>query len=292
MKYLFIIFIALSFASCRQDLSFFEKNEEVEFSLPLCGKWKITATSANNMQEKMVSADAKYVSFLLERNEIYAIQAILDDSLAIGENQDFYYEAGCIYPFQSKITFLHGFSSNVLKTFLEHSLIDGNSKGNLSLYAKKFNWKKFVDELEKKSCNVAKTSTNPDGFYNPWFLDKEKILSEISNRETSFSTTYFTLSSTKAFAIPIEELQKKLAEKVQFLCEKCGFSSENLIFVSPYILENENIKTSNTILLPPAKPYKILCSCKCQLQYLLNVTAMKKASGKYEVEIIWKKLSG
>ncbi len=131
---------------------------------------------------------------------------VQSDTLSFSGSQalsDFFYPAGTVYPYGTGLSWEGGFASSVLSDFYRNAKETGNAADTMKNYAGSFNWKKFLGELEKRS--------ELSDEYNPWFLDKQQILTSIE--EGSFSASLLKVKGTKS--ISVEEIlltaEKKLA---------------------------------------------------------------------------------
>lgn len=86
---------------------------------------------------------------------------------------------GLVYPFVSEFSLLHGFSADILCEFYTNAEESGNSDETMKDFISRFNWKKF--------CSALENNRNADENYNPWLLDRKKILKAIESRKFSAS---------------------------------------------------------------------------------------------------------
>lgn len=84
---------------------------------------------------------------------------------------------GLVYPFVSEFSLLHGFSADILCEFYTNAEESGNSDETMKAFISRFNWKKF--------CSALENNRNADENYNPWLLDRKKILKAIESRKFS-----------------------------------------------------------------------------------------------------------
>ena len=123
MKKIYFLFMAVACASVFFDsCSTGEDTDEVSFYFPqyeaadfaggdfpcLTG-WNVVSVCGDERVHKTVPAQEKAVSFILERNAPCAVLAF-PVILCADREIEFFKPAGCIYPEQRSLSFLHGFS--------------------------------------------------------------------------------------------------------------------------------------------------------------------------------------
>ena len=223
MKKIYFLFMAVACASVFFDsCSTGEYTDEVSFYFPqyeasdfaggdfpyLTG-WNVVSVCGDERIHKTVPAQEKAVSFILERNAPCAVLAF-PVILCAGREIEFFKPAGCIYPEQRSLSFLHGFSASVLDEFYSHSILSGTSPEKAVSYARRFNWKKFISVIEQKN-----DFPSPELLYNPWLLEKSSVLEGIA--AGSFSATYLGMKNVRA----VSEAEIRTAiEKKSLILEK------------------------------------------------------------------------
>ena len=130
---------------------------------------------------KTVPAQEKAVSFVLEKNSPCAVLAF-PVILCADREIEFFKPAGCIYPEQRSLSFLHGFSASVLDEFYSHAVLSSTSPEKAVSYARRFNWEKFISVIDQKN-----DFPSPELLYNAWLLEKSTVLEGIA--AGSFSAT-------------------------------------------------------------------------------------------------------
>lgn len=199
--------------------------------------WKIKYIYADYTEEILVPSNQKKIYLDVCNNTVISI--IASPITKIGSNvRDFLMPAGCIYPFQNKISWLHGFSATILSDFYIHSINAGTKINDILNCVNKFNWKKFIQVIEEKNFS---TST----FYNPWNLDRTTILNAISNGY--FSSSYLTQSD--CYQVESYKIENEVEKKIQLFKENktCNFT-ENFSLISTYYPQNIYIKQFSFIL--------------------------------------------
>ena len=199
MCFLFLpaVFIAGFFVSCGtasedfDEVSFyFPQYEASDFAggdFPYLTGWNVVSVCGDERIHKTVPAQEKAVSFVLEKNSPCAVLAF-PVILCAGREIEFFKPAGCIYPEQRSLSFLHGFSASVLDEFYSHAVLSGTSPEKAVSYARRFNWKKFISVIEQKN-----NFPSPELLYNPWLLEKSSVLEGIA--AGSFSATYLVMKN-------------------------------------------------------------------------------------------------
>lgn len=199
----------------------FSERELVSFVLPElenCSEWNVSVRFGTSFSEFTVhcgkeKAGVSDFSLSLEKNVPCSVKAVpvLKEDLqsdkeisfpeennfsAVEENSSFeenglpYEEEsvlasqnplvyGLVYPFVSEFSLLHGFSAEILETFYKNAEKSGNSDRTMKDFISRFNWKKF--------CSALENNRNTDENYNPWLLDRKKILKAIESRKFSAS---------------------------------------------------------------------------------------------------------
>lgn len=189
MNILFLLLASVFSGSCR--LEYFTPKETVVFSLPawdenfscenenvpVLKKWIILVSSAEESRSFEIPGTQK--TFSVKVNDTAPL-SILAQSVT-EEGNEFFHPAGAVFPWQKDLKWEHGFSADVLRSFYE-STRGVNSPVKCKKECGKFNWERFLFEIEKK--------TSESDFFNPWNLDKTSLLSNIFSKN-------FTLSKLK-----------------------------------------------------------------------------------------------
>ena len=207
------VFIAGFFVSCGtasedfDEVSFyFPQYEAADFAggdFPYLAGWNVVSVCGDERIHKTVPAQEKAVSFILERNAPCAVLAF-PLILCAGKETEFFKPAGCIYPEQRSLSFLHGFSASVLDEFYSHAVLSGTSPEKAVSYARRFNWKKFISVIEQKN-----NFPSPELLYNPWLLEKSSVLEGIA--AGSFSATYLVMKNVRS--VSESEIRTALQKK-------------------------------------------------------------------------------
>ena len=194
------VFIAGFFVSCGtasedfDEVSFyFPQYEASDFAggdFPYLTGWNVVSVCGDERIHKTVPAQERAVSFILERNAPCAVLAF-PLILCAGKETEFFKPAGCIYPEQRSLSFLHGFSASVLDEFYSHAVLSGTSPEKAVSYARRFNWEKFISVIEQKN-----DFPSPELLYNAWLLEKSTVLEGIA--AGSFSATYLVMKNVRS----------------------------------------------------------------------------------------------
>lgn len=221
MKKIYFLFMAAAcalvfFDSCStgedaDEISFyFPQYEASDFAggdFPYLTGWNVVSVCGDERIHKTVPAQEKAVSFILERNAPCAVLAF-PLILCAGKETEFFKPAGCIYPEQRSLSFLHGFSASVLDEFYSHAVLSGTSPEKAVSYARRFNWKKFISVIEQKN-----NFPSPELLYNPWLLEKSSVLEGIA--AGSFSATYLVMKNVRS--VSESEIRTAIEKKRLFL---------------------------------------------------------------------------
>ena len=198
---IFIQFLCLFFfTSCQ---SYFDslKTEELEFTLPSLELYHFDSTQEENLEiskwkveiySKGVSNeflwDSGTIKIQTEKNKPLCVVAT--PILKNGENDfAFFMPAGTIYPYtENSLTWEKGFSATVMKLLWNSKKETYLSDDYLYNFISRFNWKKFQDTIdEKTNASILKINNQEEStsnvFYNPWQIDFQELLDELSFAE-------------------------------------------------------------------------------------------------------------
>lgn len=133
--------------------------------------WIVLVTCASSCEVKKVSA-GESVFVQLEKNVPASVMLFPDDEDADGEEtDDFTY--GAVFPWCRSVSLWQGFSADVLRDFYMHSTRAGNSDKVMKSFASRYNWSKF--------CETVENFYAKDEFYNPWMLNRTKIMEALQD---------------------------------------------------------------------------------------------------------------
>lgn len=251
MKQLFLsLFLCVTLISCSMNtLSVQELNIKMpewppEFSsdlYPQLAFWQVQIIQ--NKDEKLFVSDFITSSCEIKvrnlKNSPLCVTAKPITKNCNGQNVSFFYKAGTIYPFIGnhclELKWQDGFTADIMGTLL----LGCKKKCEGFEYVRKFNWKRFNDEISKKTLSVN----------NPWLLDRNQILLGISNNDFSVND----ISSKNTFTINKNQL-----------------INDNNFLLSPYIPENEKILSEGTISLKKDVPNSFYTKNDVQIIILGN----------------------
>ena len=198
---IFIQFLCLFFfTSCQ---SYFDslKTEELEFTLPSLELYHFDSTQEENLEiskwkveiySKGVSNeflwDSGTIKIQTEKNKPLCVVAT--PILKKAENEfTFFKPAGTIYPYtENSLTWEKGFSATVMKLLWNSKKETYLSDDYLYDFISRFNWKKFQDTIDEKTASSILKINNQEEtdlkvFYNPWQIDFQELLDELSFAE-------------------------------------------------------------------------------------------------------------
>lgn len=208
----------ITFTLPKYELPEMNEAQENEAFLPEISRWKIEVRSASYFGVSYAEEDRtagngtasnREVNLFIPDEMIVSVKAtpILKSrapSIPREETSNqqqkeeadfsFFKPAGTIFPYGEELTFLQGFSAELLSEFFVHSKIEGNSADCTERYASCFNWKKLMTEMER----LSRESEESDSFYNPWLLDKSEILREFESG--NFSVSYLKMKKLHSFS--------------------------------------------------------------------------------------------
>jgi hypothetical protein len=235
--------VVLLFSSCAYVTSLYT-DTSVTFTLPAWSQkiildyWQIRWCCADGIKIKEIPPGTEKFSLMLPENLAAAVivQPVTKNYAA------FFRPAGCIYPENTVSTWTDGFAATIL-----YRLLSADS-GNLSARAysfSRFNWTRFLAEIRQKEKEsvarleaaaentVDETTVGQKTFYNPWNLNAEKILSEITAK--TFTVYDLNLSAREICSIPVTELFS-------------GINATDAV-ISTYLPENTIVKKYDIITL-------------------------------------------
>lgn len=216
-KFFIQLLLLVFFTSCQ---SYFDslKTEELEFTLPALELYHFDSTQEENLEisKWKVEIYSKGVSneFLWD-SETIKIQAEKNKPLCVvatpilknGENDfTFFMPAGTIYPYtENSLTWEKGFSATVMKLLWNSKKETYLSDDYLYDFISRFNWKKFQDTIDEKiNSSILKIQNQEESasnvFYNPWQIDLQELLDELSFAE--FKTSLLNPKSVYNIELP------------------------------------------------------------------------------------------
>lgn len=247
----FVAFFAGAFAFFGCKSVFGGKN--VEFSLPEWDEslgigleyWLVKTYDGRGEQSVLAGNVGRTVTLEVDFERVTAILAYPITNIDANHNAPFFKPAGCIYPYQETISYLHGFSSEILR---ELYVCNANyASDEISALAKQFNWQKFMQTVEAKSEEAEK---NPEDkkYYNPWNCNHDIIFSGIQNG--SFSTSYINQAKSNITSITLSDLKASSNKQELSSCASLlgSYVPENFVgesFVLPYNEQREFISICN-----------------------------------------------
>lgn len=258
-----------------EEVTFFLPQNEISGDgFPAFRLWRVVLTCAGECVQKDVPVSEETVSFVLEKNAVCAVSAFpaTEDGFSGAAG---YKPAGCIYPYQKQLSFLHGFSASVLSDFYTHTVSAGADAQSCAEYAACFNWKKFIGALQLK--NDSAQSSLP---YNPWLLDKERILSGIVSG--TFSVSYLGL--TGCISVSEAEIRAAILKKSIFLYQNFNVMPDEAYSLGTvYLPHNQQPAEERRFVLKYGAQEELVCSFSGGQKCLVFVTA--EAGGKITLAI-------
>lgn len=242
-KIIFILTLSFLFFSC----TFFEeKQEEITFYLPDFSSilnefsdlefafWQIQyQNSEGRFYEK--TCDNKII-IKTNKNEPLSVLAFPIIVLPDKTFSQFFKPCGTIYPydyddFSQNLTWENGFCANLINMLFDSSAESNLSTSQINDFIKTFNWKKMMQSISKTASQNQEEilSSSSNKFYNPWQIDIQKLLENLSTKK-------FTSSLLKTNSI------------YNFSKEDFNFS-ENDIILSSYVPENIILKEKSIFTL-------------------------------------------
>lgn len=225
---------------------FEEKQEEITFFLPDFSSilnefsdlefafWQIQyQNSEGKFHEK--TCDNKII-IKTNKNEPLSVLAFPIIVLPDKTFSQFFKPCGTIYPydyddFSQNLTWENGFCANLINMLFDSSAESNLSTSQINDFIKTFNWKKLMQSISKTTSQNHEEilSSSSNKFYNPWQIDIQKLLENLSTKK-------FTSSLLKTNSI------------YNFSKEDFNFS-ENDIILSSYVPENIILKEKSIFTL-------------------------------------------
>ena len=260
-----ILFCLLAvFTSCDNLFDF--ETESVSFILPewesdypSLSRWIISVRSAQIRQDYYLDSGSEKITMTVSRNEPLCICASPVTLLSDNSETQFFKMAGGLYPYSgdtASVTWEGGFTSYIMKKIIDSADENQISKEELKSFLLEFNWKKMN---EKISENIYDSLSGK--FYNPWQIDEETLLLNLSN--AGFDSDF--LNTKYVYTISEEVLQN------------CGITvTLEEDFLSSFIPQNKIIKENGTISLKKNQIETFMISNTSALN--LTATSAKKVS--------------
>lgn len=246
------VFLFFGFYSCNFFVSLSEKEEifvilpkwppSDSFSdgYPNLSRWEIDFYSCE--KRECFYTNDKFLSYTVNKNEPFCITAkpitYAFDGNSFYETS-FFYAAGTVYPYSKNedctmfLKWEDGFAAECMKKIIKSKDETDISYELLIKFVESFNWKKMIEEIEKK---IFESVENDDvAMYNPWLLDSQKVLKKLSEKQ--FSASYLNLLGYSDFDFS-EEINSE-----------SDYAKNKLILFSKFVLENEYLYKKKKIKL-------------------------------------------
>ena len=235
------IFLSLlHISSCHQN-SILQTEDEVTIKFP---DWspQITQTSWPSLSRWKVSFQSPYESktwYTVEKEINFKVTKNIPCSFVFtpitilegGNESSYFYPAGFIYPYSFKGgeiqngSWEEGFLASIMQRVILSKKESGISEENMENFLLSFNWKKAETIIEENLLE-SKESQN---FYNPWLIDSQKLLENLSCKK--FSSTLLNTTS------------------VYYFSKNQLFSGKEEKFLTPFVPQNEYLQVYNQIPL-------------------------------------------
>lgn len=149
---------------------------------PKLEAWQVQITTPQFSSSYRISPATRTITVEAETNTPISLQVY-----PVTEGVIFFHPAGAILPWNGHITWLNGFTAELLKK-LYLSTREQNHQEDIQTFASSFNWNRMETQLKEKS-------TDQGNLYNPWLLDQEQIISKICSK--TFTATSLNVKKTK-----------------------------------------------------------------------------------------------
>lgn len=187
------------------------------------------------------------------------------DSSAIKKETIFFKPAGALYPYTStKLSWSAGFSANLMKKLWNSQQVSDLEPKQINDFISGFNWKKLQTSIDDKIQQSLEEKSTSKYFYNPWLLDEQNLLENLSFG--IFKTSYLTLKSV--YSINTSTLN-------------AGLQDYSTDFLSSFVPENQNFQKKG--LLSVKKNTSIPILSNNQYLTIVNYSSEKNIS----VSRIW-----
>ncbi len=165
-------------------------------SYPALSRWKISVTSADSHYHFYTKENQLYLT--VKRNRPLCILAQPVTQMADNKECAFFKPAGLIYPWNSgnyKASWEQGFLSDVMTKLFIDSKENCIAPEETEYLAASFNWKKAQKIIEDKI-----KEENSSVFYNPWLINYEAFLQNLS--VSQFKQSLLNITGTVSLTLP------------------------------------------------------------------------------------------
>jgi hypothetical protein len=199
--------ISMTAASCSRitDGKMFTASREAVFRLPVWPPpnreqtaypdldfWVIEYSSEQGTEKIRAGRNTASITLSLPENIPAAVQA-WPVTRHNGKDVLFFHPAGTVYPYSLTLSWEDGFAADILSSLYKVTA----NRHEAGSFCSCFNWERLMSALRVRVTAYTETT----GYYDPWLLNKDGILSAIAGR--SFSV--YKLKNQETTAVSLQE---------------------------------------------------------------------------------------
>ena len=252
-------------------------SENTDRSWPELSRWKITIVKAEEeytfytaKSDSLSKTPTPSIIIRIERNKPCSILAqpltlLPADSASPQKECAFFKPAGFIYPWyadKSTASWEQGFLADIMAKFFRDGKGGCIPSEDTEYIVSTFNWIKAQEVIEKK-ISESSDVTSDKCFYNPWLIEYNVILQNLSSSQFKQSL----LNNTGCSSIPLSLIKEKRPDITSL--------TQNLIF-SSFVIENSVIREKQQLTLRKNTPE--LFSLGQNLGILIDYKSLKNIS--------------
>lgn len=249
LKFMAVFLLTLMFTSllsCTNGMDIISKNEEITVLLPVFPD----SPGYPQLSRWLIHIEAKEISESFFISESFQLSLLKNEPVSItataitytGDNQDetvFFKPAGAVYPYEwnedeIQLTWEGGFAASLMESIFKSCRENHISSSHMNDFISSFNWEKLqtavINNINKSiESFLTDDETVQAKFYNPWQIDRQKLLENLTNK--IFSADY--LKTKNVYSVNLSLF---------------GFSSE-ISVISSFIPENEILLNYDAVSL-------------------------------------------
>ena len=210
-------------------------SENDDLPWPALSRWKITIVNAEEERSFYTAKSTTTISVFTERNKpcsilVQPLTLLPETSGSPRKECSFFKPAGFIYPWKAELstaTWEQGFLANTMQKLFNEGKEQCLPPVDIEYLISTFNWKKAQEVIEKK-ISESMAAESGISFYNPWLIEYNTILQNLSVSQFKQSL----LNNSGCSTIPLSVLREKKPEILT--------RSQNQI-LSSFVIENQSI---------------------------------------------------
>lgn len=216
--------------------------DSVRDDYPALSRWLVRIETTDSAAQSLeFFSDGSPLSLGVVKNSPAAV-TVRPITLIAGEECAYFLPAGLVYPAEKEsLSWSGGFLADAMQRIIQNRSTTGMSGKHIRDFLSSFNWAKAQDSIDSKIQKVMEAAQadddEPDGqagksakFYNPWLIDGQKLLENLTSGEFKASL----LNNTNCIAVEGAVLGGKV--------------------LSSFIPENSFIAREKTVLIKKSVP--------------------------------------